>query len=111
MARARAEAAFLRGHCACAVNMQRLTFFDSKRTILSFDVENLEFSRQEEGILLNASGRITSQDSAALEELSIQQHSCKVSLDKDGENVLNQQFFPSFLVLEENTLVVLLMPA
>lgn len=86
--------------------MKLLSFSDSKRPILTFEAENTEFSQDGDAYVIQASGAITFQDTPALEDMIHNNHHCLLRVSEGGQELLNGRYHSTFLVLEEEMLVV-----
>lgn len=86
--------------------MKTIAFSDSKRPILTFEAENTEFSQDGDAYVIQANGTITFQDTAALEDLMHNNHPCLLRVTEGDAELLNGRFYATFLVLEEEMLVV-----
>lgn len=86
--------------------MKTLHFFESKRPILTFQAEDVNYAPDGAEILLTAQGEITFQDTPAVEELFHGKPSCFLQVKEQEEILLDGRFSVTFLVLEANQLVV-----
>lgn len=88
--------------------MQTIRFAFPKLPIAEFTADNIEFARQDDGLLLTASGEMTSQDTQAVEQLLTGAAECFVAITKDGETIIDQKFTIVIFAFEPDNLAVLL---
>ncbi len=88
--------------------MQSITFAHNRQTIAEFVAENMEFTRDPNGLLVTASGEMVFQDTPLVEALIADDSTCHVTIMKDGQTVVEQLFQVSFFTLEADNLAVLL---
>lgn len=86
--------------------MKTLHFFETRRPILTFLAEDVNYAPEGTEILLTAQGEITLQDTPAVEELFHGKPSCFLQVKEGEEILLDGRFHVTFLVLEPNQLVV-----
>lgn len=86
--------------------MRIISFSDAKRPILTFKAEETELTPDGEAYLIQASGIVTFQDNAVLEEILHGARSCLIHVEENSETLLEGRFETTFLVLEEEQLVV-----
>lgn len=88
--------------------MQLITLSFPKQKIAEFSAENVEFTREEQGLLLTASGEMTFQDTPSLETLINEKPVCHITIEKDGQEILSQEMSVSVFSFEPNQIAVLL---
>lgn len=90
------------------MSVQTITFAYNKQRIAEFVAENLEFTRQPEGLLITAEGEMVAQDTPSVETLINHKSTCHVTICKDGQTIIEQPFEVTFFTLEADELVALL---
>lgn len=88
--------------------MQTITFSRLKQKIAEFRADNLNFSRETDGLFISAEGEMLQQDTPLLEQIANHSATCIVTIVKDGETVIDQPFQVTFFTLEANIIVALL---
>ena len=89
-------------------SMPKIIFSRPKLRIAEFDAQEVEFERQEGGLLLTASGTMIAQDTNAVEALMQGDASCHVEIIKEGASVINQTFQLTVFAFEAEQIAVLL---
>ena len=87
---------------------QSVTFAYNKQKIAEFAANYLEFAQQDGGLLLIAEGEMIFQDTPLVEALMNERATCHVTLVKDGEIVVEQNFDVTFFTFEHTELTALL---
>jgi len=88
--------------------MPKIIFSRPKFRIAEFDADELQFERQEGGLLLTASGAMVAQDTNAVEELMQGNATCHVAIIKGDETVIDQPFQVTVFAFEADQIAVLL---
>jgi len=88
--------------------MNIITFSGHKQKIAEFKASNINFVRQDGGLLLTAEGEMLFQDTPSVENMLASAEPYHVTIEKDGETVIDQPFRLTFYTLEPDALAVLL---
>lgn len=88
--------------------MQTITLSFPKQKIAEFDAEDVEFTRQDGGLLLTANGEMIFQDTPHLETLINEKPNCHIAIDKGNESVLSQEMHVTVFTFEQEQIALLL---
>ena len=84
--------------------MKLLSFADAKRTIITFEAEDVDLNRDGDDFILVANGKITFQDTGALEELMHSDYLCQFTVSEGGTELMHGRYHVTFMALEEDML-------
>ncbi len=88
--------------------MARIIFSGMKQQIAEFDASELEFTQQDGGLLLTASGSMVAQETHLVEELMQGDAACTITIVKDAKPVIDQKFNVTIFAFESDNLAILL---
>lgn len=88
--------------------MARITFSGHKQKIAEFEASELSFAQQDGGLLLTAEGVMQFQDTPSVENMLMSHAPYHVTIEKDGNTVIDQPFRLTFYTLEADNLAVLM---
>lgn len=90
--------------------MKTLYFADSKRPILTFEAEHVDIAQDADGLIVQANGCITEQDSEALQEAMHSNYACLFTVKEAGEELLHGRFQVVFLNVEPEQMAARITP-
>lgn len=86
--------------------MKTIRFAHSKRPFLTFDAEEMSTVKDGSEFVIQAGGRITFQDTPALEEHMHSPYPCLLTVQEAEEELLHGQYHVTFLCVEETELAI-----